>query len=164
MINRRHLLAAGFALTPLAAALSACGHKENWPAGMRPIKWDRDTCSRCTMVISDRRFAAEICGAANGAAFKFDDIGCAALWLRDKAADYPWSAEPATRIWVADLASKGNNVIWLDARAACYVHKTSPMGYNFGANAQAQAGAVDFDTMRERAAAIECGGYSERTP
>jgi len=161
MTSRRHLLAAGFALTPLAAALlSACKPKGNWPEGMKPIIWDRDICARCSMVISDRRFAAEISGATNGAVFKFDDIGCAMLWLRDKATDYPWSAEPATRIWVADLASKGNHVIWLNARAAHYVNKTSPMGYNFGAHAQPKADAVDFQAMLERVWASECSVHT----
>ncbi|MDR2000436.1 MAG: hypothetical protein LBP94_02745 [Zoogloeaceae bacterium] len=149
MMNRRRFLAAGFALTPLAAALSACGRAGNWPEGMRPIVWDRDTCVRCSMVISDRRFAAEACGGPNNTVFKFDDIGCAMVWLRDKAKDHPWLAEPATRLWVADLSSQGNDVTWLDARAARYVGKTSPMGYNFGASAHDQPGAMDFQTMRE---------------
>ena len=156
MMQRRNFLAAGFALTPLAAAaLSACGHTENWATGMRPIKWDRDPCASCGMVISDRRFAAEICGSANNPVFKFDDIGCVMVWLRDKAKDYPWSADPATRIWVADLSSKVDDLRWLDARAARYVNSTSPMGYNFGASAQPQTGAVDFQTMREHALAKE---------
>jgi hypothetical protein len=55
----------------------------------------------------------------------------------------------APRLWVADVASAGNDVAWLDARAARYISKTSPMGYNFGASAREQAGAVDFQTMRE---------------
>jgi hypothetical protein len=157
MMSRRRLLAAGFVLTPLATMLSACGsNKEHWEAGMKTIRWDRDVCPSCRMVISDRRFAAEICGATNNAAFAFDDIGCAMIWLRDKAQDYPWSADPATRIWVADLASKRDNLIWLDAHAAHYVRRTSPMGYNFGANAQAQTGAVDFQTMREQVLASQC--------
>ena len=150
MTRRRHFLAAGLALTPLAAALVACGRKENWAEGMRPIKWDRDPCAHCGMVISDRRFAAEICGAASNAVFKFDDIGCAVSWQRDKASNYPWSADPATRLWVADVASTEERLIWLDARAARYVNKTSPMGFNFGASAQPPADAVDFQTLRER--------------
>ncbi len=150
MTKRRHLLLAGFTLTPLAAALlSACKPKGNWPEGMKPITWDRDTCAQCSMAISDRRFAAEICGGKNDTAFKFDDIGCAMTWQRDKASQHPWMTEPATRIWVADVASKGNDVIWLDARSAHYLSKTSPMGYNFGASSLPQAGAVDFQTMRE---------------
>jgi len=154
---RRRFLLAGFALSPLAAAaLSACARPESWPEGMRPIKWDRDPCAQCGMVISDRRFAAELCGSANNAVFKFDDIGCAVFWLRDKAGDYPWSADPATRLWVADMASQDGGVIWLDARAARYAPgKTSPMGYNFGASAEAQAGAVDFQTMRQHVLAGE---------
>lgn len=149
MMSRRRFLAAGFALTPLAAALSACGKDDHWPEGMHPVKWDRDTCVRCNMVISDRRFAAEMRGGPKNTAFKFDDIGCAIFWLRDKAKDYPWITEAATRLWVADVGSKGNDVAWLDARSASYVTKTSPMGYNFGATALAQPGAVDFQTMRE---------------
>ncbi|MDR0479573.1 MAG: nitrous oxide reductase accessory protein NosL [Burkholderiaceae bacterium] len=146
-MNRRRFLVVGFTLTPLAAALAACGRAGNWAAGMRPIIWDRDVCAHCTMVISDRRFAAEVCGST--AVFKFDDVGCAVSWLHDKAKDYPWSADPATRLWVADIASKDTDLIWLDAHAAHYVNKTSPMGYDFGASAQNQAGAVDFQTMRE---------------
>ncbi|MDR2154135.1 MAG: hypothetical protein LBE78_03790 [Burkholderiaceae bacterium] len=153
MMNRRHFHAAAFALTPLAAALAtltACKPKGNWPAGMQPITWDRDTCARCSMVISERRFAAEIANPQGKAAFKFDDIGCALFWQRDKATDHPWMADAAALIWVADSASKGNDVTWLDARAARYVRKTSPMGYDFGATADNQADAIDFNAMRDQ--------------
>ena len=149
MMNRRRFLAAGLALTPLAAALSACGKDNRWPEGMQPIKWDRDTCARCNMVLSDRRFATEMRGGPKDTVFKFDDIGCAMFWLRDKAKDYPWIAEPATHLWVAEVNSKGNDVTWLDARAAQYTGKASPMGYNFGAVAHPMPGSVDFQTMRE---------------
>jgi nitrous oxide reductase accessory protein NosL len=156
MTSRRHLLAAGFALTPLATALlSACKKDGNWPEGMKPIVWDRDTCMRCSMVISDRRFAAEMRGGPKDTAFLFDDIGCTMLWQRDKAKDHPWMNDAATRIWVADVSSKGNEVTWLDARSAQYVGKTSPMGYDFGATRLPQAGAVDFQTMREHVLAKE---------
>jgi hypothetical protein len=101
------------------------------------------------MVISDRRFAAEMRGGPKNTVFKFDDIGCATFWLHDKAGDYPWMTDPATRLWVADLNSKGNEVRWLDARSAHYATKTSPMGYNFGALPRPEAGSVDFATMRE---------------
>ena len=150
-MDRLRFLAAGFALTPLAAALSACGKDDGrWPEGMQPIKWDRDTCVRCSMVISDRRFAAQMRGGPKNTVFKFDDIGCAVFWLRDKAADHPWMADAATRIWVADIASRPDDVKWLDAKKARYVGgKTSPMGYNFGASAMPQPGSLGFDEMRE---------------
>lgn len=147
-MDRRRFIAAGFALTPLAAALSACGKSGAWPEGMAEIKWDRDTCARCGMVISDRRFAAEMRGGEKDIAFKFDDIGCAAFWMRDKQKDYPWMTDAATRIWVADASSTGDK--WLEARKAHYAGgKMSPMGYNYGARSSAEAGALDFEEMRQ---------------
>jgi hypothetical protein len=149
MMDRRRFIAAavhGLALTPLAAALSACGKAGTWPEGMAEIKWDRDTCVRCSMVISDRRFAAEIRGGEKNIVFKFDDIGCAVVWLRDKAKDYPWMVEPATRFWVAEVSGSGEK--WLEARKAKYTGgKMSPMGYNQAAVAFAEAGSFDFSEM-----------------
>ena len=143
------LTAGGLALTPLALALSACG-KSEWPEGMAEIKWDRETCPRCSMVISDRRFAAQLRGGPKNMAVKFDDIGCFAFWIRDHLKTYPWLDDPATRMWVADVTSKGKQVIWLDPRQARYVAgKTSPMGYNFAAYAQAPADSLAFAEMRE---------------
>ena len=146
-MDRRRFVAtaAGFALTPLAAMLAACG-RTTMPEGMVEIKWDRDTCMRCKMALSDRRFAAQVRGGPKDENFKFDDIGCVAFWLRDQ----PWSKDAATRIWVADVGSRGDAMQWLDAKKAQYIGgKSSPMGYNFGAVAAAQAGSLDFETMRE---------------
>jgi copper chaperone NosL len=143
-------LAAGFVLTPLAGLLTACGRNEQWPEGMQPIVWDRNTCVQCTMVISDRRFAAQMRGGPKSIVFQFDEIGCAVVWARAKASAYPWMAEPATHLWVADVDSQGNDVRWLDARRAHYVIRSSPMGHNFGAVADPQPGSVDFETMREQ--------------
>lgn len=148
-MNRRQFLAdaaaAGFVLTPLAALLSACGHTA-MPEGMAAIKWDRDTCTRCGMVLSDRRFGAQLRGGPQDANHNFDDIGCVVFWLKAQ----PWGGDAATRIWVADVGSRGDAVRWLDARRAQYVGgKASPMGYDFGAVAQAEAGSLDFKTMRE---------------
>ena len=140
----------GLLLTPLAAALSGC-KKGNWPEGMAEIKWDRNTCVRCNMVISDRRFAAEIRGGANNTVFMFDDIGCLVFWLRDKADKYPWMADAATRFWVADSESKSRDEMqWFDPRQASYVSKTSPMGYNFGAIGGQLPASIDFNEMRQR--------------
>ena len=141
----RDMSAAGFVLTPLAALLAACG-RSTLPEGMVETKWDRDTCTRCSMVLSDRRFAAQVRGGPKGENFKFDDVGCAAFWLKAQS----WGGDAATRIWVADAVSRGDAVQWLDAKKAQYLGgKTSPMGYNFAAVAVAQAGSLDFETMRE---------------
>jgi hypothetical protein len=152
MMKRREFLLAT-TLTPLAAALgtalSGCGKGSAWPEGMTEIKWDRDTCVRCNMVISDRRFAAQMKGGPKSTVFKFDDIGCVSFWLRDKARDYPWMTEAATRLWVADAANQGDRMTWHDAKTAQYIGKTSPMGYNYAAVARPQAMSVDFETMRQ---------------
>ena len=149
--TRRLLLgrATGLALTPLAGLLAACGSSD-WPEGMAEIKWDRDVCARCSMVISDRRFAAQLRGGPRNEAFKFDDVGCLAFWLRDKAKDLPWLAEAATRLWVADYASRAESPAWLDARKAHYAGgKHSPMGYGYAAYSLPQPGSLDFDGLRE---------------
>ncbi len=148
-MDRRRFLAdmsaAGFAATPLAALLAGC-RPSSLPEGLAEVKWDRDVCARCSMALSDRRFAAQVRGGPKDASFKFDDIGCVVFWLKAQ----PWGTDAATRIWVAAAASRGDAVQWLDAKAAQYIGgKTSPMGYNFGAVAAPQAGGVDFQTMRE---------------
>jgi nitrous oxide reductase accessory protein NosL len=138
----KDLAAAGFVLGPIAAALAGCGRRSDLPEGMVETVWDRDTCVRCSMVISDRRFAAQVKGGPRQQNFKFDDIGCVFFWLRDQ----PWGGDDATRIWVVDSGSKQ----WIDARKAHYVGgKTSPMGYNFAAVSTPQAGALDFAATRE---------------
>lgn len=148
-IDRRRFLGL-FALTPIAAALAACGDKGDWPEGMHPVKWDRDTCVRCNMVISDRRFAAEMRGGEKNTVFKFDDIGCLVFWLRDKAAQFPWMSEPATRLWVAEYSGDaGAPVRWLDPRAAHFIAgRISPMGYNMAAVPAARPDSVDYEAMR----------------
>ncbi len=121
---------------------------------MVEIKWDRDTCTRCSMVISDRRFAAELRGGPNDTAYKFDDIGCMASWMKDKAEEHKWINEAATRMWVADFDSKSREAMrWLDPRRAFYITRTSPMAYNFAAVAVPQGGALDFNDVREHALA-----------
>ena len=133
-------------LTPLAALLGACG-KSGWPDGMAEIKWDRDTCTRCKMAISDRRFAAELRGGPKDQVFKFDDIGCLVFWLKEQS----WGDDAAVRLWVADAASKPDQLNWLDPRQAHFVGgKSSPMGYNFAAYPQARADSLDFEAMRQQ--------------
>lgn len=162
-MKRREALAT--ALTPLAAALvpllGACGRRDDgsWAEGMAPIVWDRDTCVRCGMAISDRRFAAQLRGGPKDEVHKFDDIGCATTWCAEKVGTRPWINDPATRLWVAQFDGQGR--VWLDARSAHYVvGPNSPMGYNQAAHAQAQPGSQPFPSMAAQTAAAwpaNCG-------
>jgi copper chaperone NosL len=53
----------------LASCLSSCH------AGPEPIRFGQDECTGCKMIVSDRRFGAEIV-TRKGKVLKFDDIGC----------------------------------------------------------------------------------------
>ena len=90
------------------------------------IHWDRDMCERCKMVVSERKYAAEIIDPKTNKAYKFDDIGCAVLWLEEE--HIPWADKAI--IWVTD-ASTGE---WLNARKALYTDDSiTPMAYGVAA-------------------------------
>lgn len=113
--------------------------------GPAEVKWDRDACQNCSMVISERHFAAQVRGGPRNATAKFDDVGCAVKWL-DKQ---PWANEPGTKVWVA----KHTDGRWLDAKTARYVAgKTSPMGFNFGAVEVGDG--LTFEAMREQVRSV----------
>ena len=121
--------------------LGGCsGEPDTGPA---KVTWDRDACERCRMVLSDRHFAAQIRippgeGRKWGKVYKFDDIGCAVLWMDQQ----PWKAGPAIEIWVTDQRDGQ----WIDARAAYYVPgKTTPMEYGLGAQRDPAPGALTFE-------------------
>ena len=130
-----------------ALVLTAC--VDGATSGPEDVKFDRDTCAGCSMVISDRHFAAQVRGGPRNTAYKFDDVGCAVRWLEKQ----PWAAEPGTRVWVARLSDGA----WLDAKGARYVGgKTSPMGFGFGAVDAATGGeAIDFNELQRTVLAMD---------
>lgn len=135
--NRLRLLA-GLALIPI---LPACNRDPGHGPG--EVHWDRDTCKRCGMAVSDRHYAAQIRGGPKREVFKFDDIGCALFWLQEQK--IAWADAPETEIWVTDFRTGE----WLEARKAHYLSgKTTPMAYGFAATAQPEAGSLDFTAMR----------------
>jgi nitrous oxide reductase accessory protein NosL len=125
--------------------LVAAGCTPEQDSGPGEVRWDRETCTRCNMAVGDRSFAAQVRGAPRGEKsrlYKFDDIGCAVIWLDTQ----PWKDDALTEIWVADY----HNGEWIDARKAYYVTgKISPMNYGLGAQAGAAEGALDFSQARE---------------
>ena len=130
----RHIL-----LTSILLAVIGCTPHD--ATGPEEIRWDREVCARCGMAVGDRNFAAQVRGAPAGErthVYKFDDIGCAVIWLQQQA----WKHDPRTEVWVMDYFNGG----WLDARTASYVSgKLSPMNYGLAAQAEASADTLDFE-------------------
>ncbi len=145
--SRLRVIAPGlFLLALLSVACS--GGPETGPG---EIRWDRHTCARCSMVISERQHAAQVRGGpADGPRrlFLFDDIGCAVVWLEAQS----WGQDPGVEIWVA--AHEGGT--WLDARTASYATGVrTPMDYALGARVEAGEGSIDFNAACEHVRRIE---------
>ena len=132
----------------LTLLLAACGDPGT---GAVDVKWDRDTCVRCRMVLSDRHHAAQVrvkTPEGRSRAYPFDDLGCALIWLQDQ----PGGDDPATEIWVSDWRT-GN---WIDASTAYYVpSQITPMEYGLGAQPDPAPGTLTFAQARAHIAEVE---------
>lgn len=144
MITFRHILCSG-----VLVVVAGCTADD--VTGPGEIRWDREVCVRCSMALGDRQFAAQVRGATTGERarlYRFDDIGCAVIWL-DKQA---WKDEPRTEIWVVDHRDGG----WLDARKAGYVKdRISPMNYGLAAQAEATSDTLDFQQAKAHIMMVE---------
>ncbi len=133
----------------LVLLLGACSDEPT--TGPKEVKWDRDACERCRMVLSDRKHSAQVRWLSEGKrsrVLKFDDIGCAALWLEDK----PWKSAATTEIWVTDHRDGK----WIDARTATYVKgHVTPMEYGLGAQSDPAADGVDFNQAVDHIQQVE---------
>lgn len=87
MLSRRRFLVLIGVGAP-AAAVTAAGIRflpsEEAPTGDPNIAFGEDICERCSMVVSDRRFAAAW-RDSNGREAYFDDIGCMVHEAHDQA-------------------------------------------------------------------------------
>jgi copper chaperone NosL len=118
LIGRR-LRCGSLALTPLAAARSRLRPRGgNWPRAW-PIKWDRDTCVRCNMVISDRASPPR-CAAARRMSRSSSTTSAARLLAARQGGAASLDGRPGHALWVADAADMGG-ATWLDARKAHYL-------------------------------------------
>lgn len=59
----------------LVGSVSGCN------AGPEPIRYGKEECSDCKMIISDQRFGAEIV-TRKGKVLKFDDVGCMSSFMK----------------------------------------------------------------------------------
>jgi len=136
--------------------LAGCSQPEE--TGPVDVRWDRETCARCAMAVSDHNYAAQVRGASAGQrteVYKFDDIGCAVIWLEEQ----PWKDDPRTEIWVTDHRN-GN---WIDARKAHYVAgMVTPMGYGLGAQSEAAEGALDLAGAAKHIQMVEETTHKQR--
>ena len=131
--------------------LLVAGCSQQADTGPVDVRWDKESCERCAMAVSDRNYSAQVRGGPadkNTKVYKFDDIGCAVIWL-DKQA---WKTDARTEIWVTDY----RNGKWIDARKAAYVTgKVTPMAYGLGAQADPLEGALDFAAASEHIYMVE---------
>ena len=92
------------------------GCSEQVDTGPGEVRWDREICARCAMAVSDHNYSAQIRQVIpdqRSKLYKFDDIGCAVIWLDEQS----WKDDPLAEIWVTDY----RNGEWIDARKAHYV-------------------------------------------
>jgi copper chaperone NosL len=102
-------------------------------AAVDPV-WGKEPCAHCRMLVSDKRYAAQVVDAEGERRF-FDDAGCMVLWMDTHA--------PPLHAWARDAVSGA----WLEARAATYVQGArTPMDFGF----EARAGeGIGFEGVRD---------------
>ncbi len=149
MMERREFLLASGRLVTVVVLAGVAGCKGEPKSGPVEVKFDRDSCDYCRMIITDPRFASQIRGGPKHKTFNFDDIGDAVLFLDEQ----PWKGEADIEFFVMDVET---GKTWLDARKAYFLtDQVSPMAFGFGAVADPRPGAIDFAEMSKRV--IEAG-------
>lgn len=136
MRDRSPIIGLMLALLVLAGACSTAE-----AAGPPDIKYGRDICVQCGMIVSEARFAAAYT-TPDGTRLSFDDLGDLLLYQRDVG-----DPIDANEAWVHDFETEA----WLTIEEAYYVPTLSvstPMGHSilaFGDEGRALAFAHDVD-------------------
>lgn len=105
--------------------------------------WGKQACASCSMLVSDRRFAAELV-TGDGTRVFFDNPGCMATWLSE-------GHGPPRHSWVHSAADT-----WIDARTARYARRqSSPMGFDFAPSDSGEAGWADVEASARARASKE---------
>jgi len=124
-------------LLPFLFLFLACQDKAQ-VKGASQMHWDRDMCSRCVMVISDRKNSVQVQVENSNKVYKFDDMGCMILWLEESKI----ALIKDTVIWVTDVQTGE----WIDAKTAHYTSgNITPMAFGYSAHKSKQ----NIDTTKE---------------
>lgn len=95
--------------------------------GASKMHWDRDMCSRCVMVISDRKNSVQVQIKDSRKIEKFDDIGCMVFWAEESGVNL---LNSESIIWITDVVTGE----WIDARKAIYTaDNITPMAFGYSA-------------------------------
>jgi len=120
----------------LGLFFSACDSSVD--TGVKEVKFDREVCERCKMIISDRNYAVQIVNPTDGKRYYHDDIGCAILWFKENQLSW----EKDAIIYVTD-AKTGK---WIDAQKAFWTYgAVTPMDFGFSAYAEKQMDIENYD-------------------
>jgi copper chaperone NosL len=99
------------------SSLASCRHNTV------PIDYENDSCAYCRMMITDKRFGAELI-TKKGKIYKFDSIECLTAHVAQKTED----ASAIESLWTIDFTRPGE---WVHCEDAAYLHSRnlpSPMG------------------------------------
>ena len=124
----------------------ACEKKST--SGVAEVHWDRDMCTRCVMVVSDRHNTTQVRDPKSGKTYMFDDIGCMVLWFNEE--HISWKDKAI--VWITDIDTGK----WIDARKAFYdTENITPMAYGFSAHKtkesiKAGQEIIDYDEVVKR--------------
>ena len=129
-------------------AFTQTGCEERSKTSLAEVHWDRDMCTRCVMVVSDRKNTVQVREPRTGKSYMFDDLGCMVLWFKEN--NTTWQNQAT--IWITDVATGK----WIDAKKAFYDTKNiTPMAYGFSAHKTKESikegkEIIDFDEVTRR--------------
>jgi copper chaperone NosL len=144
------IVIASIASVAVVGLLVACGQRPT--TGPGKVNWDRQTCDRCQMVISERRHAVQVRMPGEHGTHAFDDLGCALLWLDEQGLD---ESKPPLEVWVRDPTGAH----WIGGHDARFEGGLStPMAYGFGV----AEGGISLGVVRQRVRDAERRRRSDR--
>lgn len=118
--------------------LIGCDSRATGPVAIAPD----DACAFCRMLISDRRFAAEMLDS-DGTVYKFDDIACMLRFAQAHGKN-----APSAHFYVSNFAHSGE---WLDVSRAYFVK------LQFSSSSPMASGLIAFGSTSDAAQATGRG-------